>query len=75
MDRQRVAGRIQDPGSARLQLQVRDVDAAVRAVVDAGGAVVSTGGAPVDLSAGGGATLRRAMVRDPNNLFLVFSGP
>ena len=75
IERQRVAGRIQDPGSTRLQLQVRDLDAAVRAVVDAGGAVVSTGGAPVDLSAGGGATLRRAMVRDPNNLFLVFSGP
>ena len=75
IERQRVAGRIQDPGSTRLQLQVRDLDAAVRAVVAAGGAIVSTGGAPVDLSAGGGATLRRAMVRDPDNLFLVFSGP
>jgi catechol 2,3-dioxygenase-like lactoylglutathione lyase family enzyme len=74
IDRQRMAGRIQDPGSTRLLLQVRDVDAAVRAVVDAGGAVVSTDGAPVELPAGGGAMLRSAMVRDPDNLFLVFSG-
>jgi catechol 2,3-dioxygenase-like lactoylglutathione lyase family enzyme len=74
MERQRVVGRIQDPGSARLQLQVRDVDAAVRAVVDAGGAVVSTGGAPLDVPAGRGST-RSAMVRDPDNLFLVFFAP
>jgi catechol 2,3-dioxygenase-like lactoylglutathione lyase family enzyme len=71
MDRQRIQGRIQDPGSTRLQLRVRDLDAAIRALVDAGGAVVSTGGAPVELAAGRGATIRGAMVRDPNNLFLV----
>jgi len=72
IERKRVAGRIQDPGSTRLQLQVRDVDAAVRAVVDAGGAVVSTGGAPLELPAGRGAALRGALVRDPDNLFLLF---
>jgi catechol 2,3-dioxygenase-like lactoylglutathione lyase family enzyme len=71
MARQHVEGRIQDPGSTRLQLQVRDLDGAIRAVVDAGGAVVSSGGAPVELPAGRGATMRAAMVRDPNNLFLV----
>jgi len=73
--RQYVQGRIQDPGSTRLQLQVRDLDGAIRAVVDAGGAVVSSGGAPVELPAGRGATIRAAMVRDPDNLFLVlFAG-
>lgn len=71
IERQRVTGRIQDPGSTRLQLQVRDLDAAVRAIVGAGGAVVSIGGAPLELPAGGGPRLRGAMVRDPNNLFLV----
>jgi len=71
VERQRVQGRIQDPGSTRLQLRVRDLDAAIRAVVDAGGAVVSSGGAPVELPAGRGGTIRAAMVRDPNDLFLV----
>lgn len=71
MARQHVQARIQDPGSTRLQLQVRDLDAAIGAVVDAGGAVVSSGGVPVELPAGRGTTIRAAMVRDPNNLFLV----
>jgi catechol 2,3-dioxygenase-like lactoylglutathione lyase family enzyme len=74
MARQRVQGHIQDPGSTRLQLRVRDLDAAIRAVVDAGGAVVSSGGSPVELPAGRGATTRAVVVRDPNNLFLVFVG-
>jgi len=66
-----VAGRIQDPGSTRLQLQVRDLDAAIKAVVAAGGQVVSTGGMPVELPGGRGAAIRAAIVRDPDNLFLV----
>jgi len=72
VERRHVNGRIQDPGSTRLQLQVRDLDAAVRAVVDSGGAMVSTGAMPLELPAGGDATVRGAMVRDPDNLFLVF---
>ncbi len=72
VERQHVDGRIQDPGSTRLQLQVRDLDAAVRAVVNTGGAVVSTGAVPLELPGGGDATVRGAMVRDPDNLFLVF---
>jgi len=71
VDRQRVQGRIQDPGSTRLQLRVRDLDAAITAVVAGGGAVISTNAAPVELPAGRGAPIRGAMVRDPNNLFLV----
>jgi catechol 2,3-dioxygenase-like lactoylglutathione lyase family enzyme len=73
IERQHVQGRIQDPGSTRLQLRVRDLDSAIRAVVDAGGAVVSSGGTPVELPAGRGGTIRVATVRDPNNLFLVLS--
>jgi len=66
-----VTARIQDPGSTRLQLQVRDLDAAVQAVVRAGGRVVSTGGKPVELPAGRGNPIRAAIVQDPDNLFLV----
>ena len=65
-----VRGRIQDPGSTRMQLRVSDIDAAVAALKQVGGEVVSTGGAPLDLPAGNG-TLKVAIVRDPNNLFIV----
>jgi catechol 2,3-dioxygenase-like lactoylglutathione lyase family enzyme len=71
VDRRTVRGSIQDPGSTRIQLQVRDVDATITALTRAGGAVVSTGGSSVDLPGRGGATTKVAIVRDPNNLFLV----
>lgn len=71
VDRRTVRGDVQDPGSTRLQLRVRDLDAAVNAVVRAGGAVISTEGKPVELPAGRGGSIRAAMVRDPDNLFLV----
>jgi catechol 2,3-dioxygenase-like lactoylglutathione lyase family enzyme len=71
IDRRTVSGSIQDPGSTRMQLQVRDLDAAIQAVVRAGGSVISTGGKPVELPAGRGAAIRAAIVRDPDNLFLV----
>jgi catechol 2,3-dioxygenase-like lactoylglutathione lyase family enzyme len=71
LERQTVRGDIQDPGSTRMQLQVRDLDLALQGLVQAGGAIVSTGGAPVEMPAGRGATIKAAIVRDPNNLFLV----
>jgi len=71
VDRKVVRGNIQDPGSTRMQLQVRDVDATIAALKQAGGAVVSTGGTTVELPGRGGATTKVAIVRDPNNLFLV----
>jgi predicted enzyme related to lactoylglutathione lyase len=70
LDRTTVRGDIQDPGSTRVQLQVRDVDEAIRAVTARGGQVVSTGGVPVELP-GRAAPTKAAVVRDPNNLFLV----
>jgi catechol 2,3-dioxygenase-like lactoylglutathione lyase family enzyme len=66
-----VAGRIQDPGSTRLQLQVRELDAAVQAFVRAGGHVVSTGGKPVEMPAGRGNPIKAVIVQDPDNLFIV----
>src|SRR5262245_48470149 len=71
VDRRSVRGNIQDPGSTRIQLQVRDVDATIAALKGHGGAVVSTGGTTVNLPGRGGATTKVAIVRDPDNLFLV----
>jgi catechol 2,3-dioxygenase-like lactoylglutathione lyase family enzyme len=71
VDRRTVRGRIQDPGSTRIQLQVRDVDAAIAALKRSGGTVVSSRGSTVNLPGRGGATTKVAIVRDPDNLFLV----
>jgi len=71
VDRRTTRANIQDPGSTRMQLQVRDVDAAIEILKGAGGTVVSTGGGTVELPGRGGATTKVAIVRDPNNLFLV----
>jgi catechol 2,3-dioxygenase-like lactoylglutathione lyase family enzyme len=70
MRRHAERARLQDPGSTRIQLRVADVDAAAAALVRAGGTFISTGGAPVDLPAGN-TTLKAAVVRDPDDLFLV----
>jgi catechol 2,3-dioxygenase-like lactoylglutathione lyase family enzyme len=71
VDRRTVRGDIQDPGSTRIQLQMRDVDAAIEVLKRHGGAVVSTGGTTVNLPGRGGATTKVAIVRDSDNLFLV----
>ena len=70
LDRKTVHGRIQDPGSTRIQLQVRDVDAAIAALKQAGGVVQTTGGKSMDLPAGPN-TIKVAVVRDPNDLNVV----
>jgi catechol 2,3-dioxygenase-like lactoylglutathione lyase family enzyme len=70
LDRKTVHGRIQDPGSTRIQLQVRDVDAAIAALKQAGGTVQTTGGKSMDLPAGPN-TIKVAVVRDPNDLNVV----
>ncbi len=71
VERRRVRGRLQDPGSTRMQLRVRDIDAAMATLVRAGGEVVSTGGPPLALPVPGGAPLKVAIVRGPDNLFVV----
>jgi catechol 2,3-dioxygenase-like lactoylglutathione lyase family enzyme len=70
VDRRKVAAGIQDFGSTRMQMRVRDVDAAIAAFAKFGGTVASTGGKPVELPAGNN-KLKAAIVRDPNNLFAV----
>jgi catechol 2,3-dioxygenase-like lactoylglutathione lyase family enzyme len=73
VERHDVEGRIQDPGSTRIQLQVSDVDAAIAAFAKFGGKVVSTGGRSMDLPVGDN-KLKVAIVRDPDNLFVVLIG-
>jgi hypothetical protein len=58
--------RAQDPGTAMLQVRVRDVDAVRKALKVAGAIVISEGGEPVVAPNGG----RFCIVRDPNSLFL-----
>jgi predicted enzyme related to lactoylglutathione lyase len=59
--------RLQDPGAARLQLRLRDLDATMAKLKAAGSAVVSTGGEPATLQGG----VRAAIMPDPNGLFFV----
>ena len=61
-----LSGRVQDPGTAILQLRVRDVDGLVKKMKAAGVPIVSTGGESVEIRPG----LKIVIVRDPNNLML-----
>lgn len=61
-----LTGRVQDPGTAILQLRVRDVDALVKKMKAAGVPIVTAGGEPVEIRPG----LKIVIVRDPNNLML-----
>jgi predicted enzyme related to lactoylglutathione lyase len=61
-----LTGRVQDPGTALLQLRVRDVDGLVKKMKAAGVPVVTVGGEAVEIRPG----LRIAIVKDPNNLML-----
>jgi catechol 2,3-dioxygenase-like lactoylglutathione lyase family enzyme len=70
VERKTTTGRIQDPGSTRIQLRVRDMAEAIAALGKSGGAVVSTRGVPVELPAGQG-KIKAAIDREPDNLFLV----
>lgn len=64
--RKPLKGRVQDPGTAILQLRVHDVTAFTKKLKAAGVPVVTTGGEPVEVGPG----LKIAIVRDPNNLML-----
>jgi predicted enzyme related to lactoylglutathione lyase len=65
VDRKPLHTRVQDPGTAILQLRVRDVDAIAKTLKAAGAEVISEGGHPVSM----GAT-KLVLMRDLNNLFL-----
>jgi catechol 2,3-dioxygenase-like lactoylglutathione lyase family enzyme len=66
----RIASRVQDPGSYRLQLNVPDIESTIRRLKGAGGSVISTGGEPVSMTFGT-RPWRLAVATDLNNLFLI----
>jgi catechol 2,3-dioxygenase-like lactoylglutathione lyase family enzyme len=66
VERKRLSGRTQDPGTAVLQLLVRDVTALTNKLKDADVPVVTTGGEPVEVMPG----LKISIVRDPNGMLL-----
>ena len=65
IDRKPLHTRVQDPGTAILQVGVRDIDATVKALKAVGVTVISKNGEPVITGAS-----KFCLVRDPNNLFL-----
>jgi hypothetical protein len=65
IDRRPLHTRVQDPGTAILQLNVRDLSSLLPKLKAAGFAVVSAGGEPADVFGA-----RIALVRDLDNLFL-----
>lgn len=70
-----VRSRVQDPGSYRLLVHVRDLDAAIAAVETAGTEIISTSGVPVTMGFGA-RPWRLVAFPDANNLFLVvMQGP
>jgi catechol 2,3-dioxygenase-like lactoylglutathione lyase family enzyme len=66
IDRKPLRTRFRDPGTAVLQLRVRDADSLMRILKAAGAEVVSADGQAVNL----GTSMRLALVRDLNNLYL-----
>src|SRR5688572_746759 len=67
VDRKPLKTRVQDPGTAILQLFVRDMDGLTKTLKARGANIITTGGEPVSLGQS-----RLLIVRDPNNLFLEF---
>jgi len=65
-----IPSRVQDPGSYRLQLTFKSIDAALDALAAEGLHTISSGGKPVSMTFGG-RPWRLAIVPDRQNLFLI----
>ena len=66
---------IQDPGSATLALQVRDIDTVMAKLKAANAQVVTTGGVPVNPTGNPNSKLREVVVRDPDGFFVELQQP
>ena len=66
---------LQDPGSATLVLQVRDIDAVMNRVKASGVAVVTIGGAPINPTGNANSKLREVLLRDPDGFFVELQQP
>jgi catechol 2,3-dioxygenase-like lactoylglutathione lyase family enzyme len=69
-----VRPRLVDPGATVLMLWVKDVDAVLKSVAEAGAEIVSVGKKPVTMKAEGG-NQRVLFVRDPDGFLLEFVQP
>lgn len=69
IERKPLHTRIPDPGTALIQLRVRDIDALVAKLKAGGASVVAPDGEPVSVG-----PVKIAIVRDPNNLYLELIG-
>lgn len=67
IERKTLPGRVQDPGTAILQVMVRDVDGLLNTLKAGGAKIVATDGQAVSVGAS-----KIVLVRDPNNLILEF---
>jgi lactoylglutathione lyase len=67
VDRKPLKTRVQDPGTAILQVMVRDMDGLMKVLKANNADIITTGGEPVSIGNG-----KLVIVRDPNNLFLEF---
>jgi glyoxylase I family protein len=66
---------IQDPGSATLALQVRDMEKMMAKLKAAGAEIVTTGGSPVNPTGDANSKLREVVVRDPDGFFVELQQP
>ena len=71
----RHASRIQDPGSYRLMLGMRDLDAAIDTIKATGAPIVSTGGKAVSMQFGRTLWRIAAMPEEDNLFLIVMQGP
>ena len=66
LPRKGAVARIQDPGVAILSLQVKDMDAILARLKQAGAPVITIGGEPVNPSGNPASKMREVIVRDPD---------
>jgi len=67
VERSAIRPRIQDPGAARLQIRVKDLDSTIGKLKASGSTVMSAGGIPAMLQGG----IRAAIMPDPDGLYFV----
>jgi len=66
---------LQDPGSATLTIQIRDMDQMLAKLKAANVTIVTAGGAPVNPSGNATSKMRELLIRDPDGFFVQFVQP
>jgi catechol 2,3-dioxygenase-like lactoylglutathione lyase family enzyme len=66
---------LQDPGSAMLTLQIRDMEQMLAKLKAANVTIVTAGGAPVNPSGNANSKMRELLIRDPDGFFVQLVQP